>query len=500
MKQEKSPLNGSAKDQPNTTGQISRNTLSLLSARIFEYIGFFFFSLYYIPKLGPSQYGILKYATSLTGLFFILADFGLAMMITRDIARQKKEQRARLIGLGLFLKIILGLFALSCIIVIGLLFQKDPSVRFVVYLFGIAIVFNSLVLYFCGVFQGYEKMQIVAYVRILFTVVVCLLGFFLLESGFGIVGLAFAHITGNAAGVIAAVLFSRKLCGKYTLQMDWLRARSLLKRAFPFGLFALFSTIYLQVDNIMIFHIKGEEALGIYGAATRIIIAVCFFTEAFMGTLYPMLSRFFMQDRKKMIVSFQRAFWFLFITGLPATLGLWRLGKPLVTFLFGVNYHLSGPVLSLLSLLIFFRFIGNVPATLMTAINRQTTRMWLVIGASVLNIGLNLVLIPRYSYMGAAYATITVNVVLMFVYYILAYRAGYSVFSMIPRIIKPGIASVIMLLVLIGIKDIHVLLQFLAGVAVYVFALLLLRSFNLEEKEMLKNAVTGITSHLKKRK
>jgi O-antigen/teichoic acid export membrane protein len=480
----------------NTAGHISRNTLSLLSSRIFEYFCFFLFSVYYIPRLGPHQYGVFKYATSLTGLFFILADFGLGMMIIREIARLPLDKRPPLISLVLFLKILLAFLTFGLIMALTFLIHKDPQVRFIITLFGITTILNSMIHFYCGVFQGYEKMHLIVIVRILTTIAICVPGFAALERGFGITGLAVANIVGNVCGLLIALIIAGKLCGRLSLRMDWGKASSLLKIAFPFGVFTLFSTIYVQIDNVMIFHIKGDEALGIYAAATRIIIAVCFFTEAFMGTLYPILSRYFIEDRERLEKTYLRALWFLYITGLPATIGLWCLAKPLVVFLFGATYEKSGPVLSLLSVMIFLRFVGNVPATLLTAINKQIIRMWIVISASVLNIILNLFLIRHYSYYGAAYATLIVNFLLLLVFYYMGHRLNFRIDKILPRLVKPTIATGIMFFFLIISARMHVIVQFFIGVLVYGSALLLLGSFNRDERELFRKAVSGIVRQL----
>ncbi|MBN1902626.1 flippase [Candidatus Sumerlaeota bacterium] len=475
-----------------TTGLISRNAMSLLSSRIFEYIGLFAFSIYYIPKLGPQQYGLFKYATSFTGFFFNLADFGLGMMIIREIAHLDQEKRKRIIGLGLSLKIFLAFLTFGLILFLSLLIHRDPHVRSIICLLGITTIFNSMVYFFYGVFQGYEKMHLTALVRVLTTALICLAGWGALEQGFGIMGLAVANIIGNAAGVVFSLFFARKLWKGLFIRFERGRIVSLLKTAFPFGLFTFFSVIYIQIDNVMIYHIRGEEDLGIYAAATRIVIAVCFFTEAFMGTLYPMFSRFFIEDRKKLEKTYERAFWFLYITGLPAVIGLWRIANPLIVFLFGQTYEKSGPILSLLSVLIFLRFIDNVPATLLSAIGKQFIRTWMVIGASAMNIILNLFLIPRYSYYGAAYSSLLVNFLLVIIYYCYGYKAGMNINRMIPRIVKPTIATGIMLVFLMMTPQIHVVFRFFLGIIIYALSLILLGSFNSEEKELFRRAIGGI--------
>jgi len=481
----------------NTAGHISRNALSLLSSRIFEYIFFFLFSLYYIPKLGPNQYGVFKYATSLTGLFFILADFGLGMMIIREIARLPLDKRPALISLGLFLKILLAFLTFGLIMALSFLIHKDPQVRLIITLFGITTILNSMIHFYCGIFQGYEKMHLIVIVRILTTIAICIPGYAALEKGFGITGLAVANIIGNIAGFLVSLVISGRLWDRLSLRMEWRKAAFLLKVAFPFGVFTLFSTIYIQIDNVMIFHMKGDEALGIYAAATRIVIAVCFFTEAFMGTLYPILSRYFIEDRERLEKTFQRALWFLYITGMPAAIGLWCLAKPLVVFLFGTTYEKSGPVLSLLSVLIFFRFIGNVPATLMTAINRQSIRMWTVISASVLNIVLNLFLIHYYSYYGAAYSSLIVNFLLLFVFYYIGHQSGFRIDRILPRLVKPTFAAGIMLFFLVISAPLHVMVRFCIGITVYGAALLFIRSFNKDEMDLFRKAIAGIVTQFK---
>ena len=274
-----------------TAGRVARNTVALFGARAFEYLGFFLFAIYCIRKLGVARYGVLKYATSLGGLFFIVADFGLTMMIIRDISRTPRKERPPLVGAGLSVKIPLGIFTLLAMWGITFLIQPDPFVRIVVYIFAITTVVNAFVYYYCGVFQGYEKMHLVAVVRVLYTVAICTLGIIALAGGLGLIGLAGAYMLGNVVGLVASFYLCHKTCGTYPLKMEWLQTRNLIKSALPFGLFALFGTLYLQIDNVMLFQIKGREALGIYGAATRILIAVFFFAVFFFLTTFRRLRR-----------------------------------------------------------------------------------------------------------------------------------------------------------------------------------------------------------------
>jgi O-antigen/teichoic acid export membrane protein len=483
---------GKSNGKTGTAGKIGRNTMSLLSARIFEYLALFIFSLYYIPKLGPSEFGIMKYATSLNGLFFILADFGISMMIIRDIARLSDKERPGIVGLSLFLKFFLSIISIILILLVAILIHKDPHVRYVVCIFGLTTIMNSFVYFFCGVFQGYEKMHLVTVVRVFCTFIICVAGFIVLFFGGDLTGLAICYLIGNFSAFLIAFFLCRKKCCKWNFIFDQKKISDLLIKAFPFGLFTLFGTLYLQIDSIMLFHIRGSGATGIYGAATRIIIAVCFFTEAFMGTLYPILSRYYTGDRVKLQKTYERAFWFLYITGIPATLGLYILAKPLNLFLFRSGYDESGQILAFLSILVLLRFLGNVPATLMTAINKQFARMWLVLCATILNITLNSILIPKYSYFGAAYATVIVNALIMIVYFYLGHKAGYYVSGVFPRLLRPTLAAIFMVISLLLSSGTPVLARVFLGMTVYISAFLLLGSLNKEEKSMVKKALGGI--------
>jgi O-antigen/teichoic acid export membrane protein len=184
--------------------------------------------------------------------------------------------------------------------------------------------------------------------------------------------------------------------------------------------------------------------VGFFEAAISLTLRMNVLGRAVNDALYPFLSSQFVKDAELLKRYTARGIHYLTILGFLLASILWVFGQDLVLFLYGSEFISSVLPLRLLALLIPIRFITNSLAVALTASNRQEKRTLAITLTAVLNIGLNLVLIPRYQIMGAVYATIITESILfvMFIWFL-----GAEAREMMDwrSLLAPGLGSLIIL-------------------------------------------------------
>ncbi len=202
---------------------------------------------------------------------------------------------------------------------------------------------------------------------------------------------------------------------------------SVLKNSWPFGLATFFYLIYYQSDIVLLKYMIGDKEAGIYNVAFTIIAAVYLFPGVvYQKYLLPKLHRWAHHDRDKFYTIYRKGNIAMLILGLIAMLIIWGLSNWGIPFLFGTEYQDAVILVNILAIsapIIFVAF--STGATLVTQqhMKRKVTYMGSV---ALINIVLNIILIPKYGAIGAASATVISNFTLLLLYY---YASEKIVFS-----------------------------------------------------------------------
>nr|WP_255772581.1 polysaccharide biosynthesis C-terminal domain-containing protein [Methanothermobacter sp. K4] len=140
----------------------------------------------------------------------------------------------------------------------------------------------------------------------------------------------------------------------------------------------------------------------------------------------------------------------------------------------------------ILALFIPIRLVSTVTGTLLTSINRQGFRMFSVGLSAVLNIILNIALIPSYSYIGASAATVISEVFLylLFLFYIWRHYRGLNVSSTFTR---PALASIVMALAIYPVRDMSLIITVALASCVYFAVLAVIGGFRDEDRMIIMN-------------
>jgi O-antigen/teichoic acid export membrane protein len=233
---------------------------------------------------------------------------------------------------------------------------------------------------------------------------------------------------------------------------------------------------------------KGNEAVGWYNAAYRLILILSFFSTAYFGAVFPIMSRFHTASRDFLKFTHERSFKYLLMLGVPIGVGTTLLANKIIILIFGWEYNPSIIVLQILVWSLVFQFVIGVFANLFQSVNRQMIVVWVLGGAAVLKVVLNIVLIPEHSYTGAGIATVASAFIASGLSFIWSSRIGYgiSVKSTIGIIIRVSIACAIMCIFILYLKNFNILALILISALLYLAVLYIIGGLDKEDRLLLR--------------
>ena len=149
-----------------------------------------------------------------------------------------------------------------------------------------------------------------------------------------------------------------------------------------------------------------EKVVGFYSAAYKLFEVAVVLPHSFMLVLFPTLVEEYHSNRSQFKNRFKKALAMCSMIGGSITLVLWGFSHGIITLIYGDKFLPSINVLDILSWAILLFFVNFLLSNILITSGREMINAWNLIGATVLNILLNLVWIPRYGATGAAWATL----------------------------------------------------------------------------------------------
>lgn len=355
--------------------------------------------------LGPSQFGSLNFAISFIALFGTLTTFGLENIILREIVLDASKA-PEILGTSFALRIGGSIIApILAIMVVHYIQPNDRTAVYLVSLLSLGLVFQSfdtIDQYFQSQVQSKltvwaknSSFLLMAGVRVALITIKAPLWTFAAAQ--------VAELALGAAGLVIAYEWMGNRFSRW--RASWARAAELLSQSWPVILSGMAIMIYMRIDTVMLKVLQGDTAAGIYAAAFRVSEVWYFIPSAIVSSLFPSIIRVkenstLYYDRLGRLFSLMTLF--ALVIGAVVALG----SNLIVRILFSHAYAAAGPVLAVHIWASVFVFLGVAQAPWDFSENLLKLGFYRTLSGAISNVLLNLVLIPRYSAMGAAIATV----------------------------------------------------------------------------------------------
>jgi len=356
--------------------------------------------------LGPAGFGVLSFALSLVLLFGTFWTLGLSGLAIRELVREP-DRESELLGTILGLRLLGGIVAVAAALGLTVVLDTDAQTRLAV---GILIV-GVLTLYaFDGIdfwLQAQVRSRNAVIARSAALVIASAVNIGLIVVGAPLVLFVVAAALEYALAGVGLVLVYIRLGGRPgTWRFSTGLTRRLLGASWPLILSGLANAINLRVDQLMLGTMVGPEAVGIYAAAARLSEVWYFVPVAIAASVFPAMVRAHAGDR----VAFQgwmgRLYDLMVALALPIAIVVSVLSVQLIFLLYGNGYAASAPILAIHVWAGPFVFLGAALSRWLIAEDRLRFSLVRHGAGALVNVGLNLVLIPPLGGVGAAISTL----------------------------------------------------------------------------------------------
>lgn len=381
--------------------------------------------MYVARYLGAEGFGILSFALAFTAIFGVITDFGLNQLATREIARNN-SLTPKYLGNVATLKIILGAIAFGLIALTINLMHYPEQTKTIVYLTALFIVFNAFCVTFYAIFQAHERMEFVTLGRVLNAIMLLAGGIFAVVLHMSLPAFALVYFVTSSITLAFDIAISIWKFEKPRLEIDLAFWKRTLTEAWPFGLSTVFTSIYFWIGSVMLSVMKGDEVVGWFNAAYRLVFSLAIVPTVYFTAVFPVMSKYYVTSRDSLIIINERSMKYMLILAIPIAVGTSLLADKLIRIIFGSGYENSIIALQLLVWAVAFVFVSSGFARLFESSNRQMLVTSVAAGCALLNVLLNLVLIPKFSYIGASVTTIVTEFTALAVLSIWSSRIGYG--------------------------------------------------------------------------
>ncbi|MGQ4892560.1 MAG: flippase [Candidatus Njordarchaeia archaeon] len=477
----------------NTVQRIAKNMVVLFVARIVSMLFGFFYVMYTARYLGPANYGILAFALALNGIFGVIANFGLDPLTVREVARDKSLARKYLAN-GIVLKLLFGTLTFLIVSLVVDLLGYPEITRKVVYIVTLSTIIAGISNLFKDIYQAFERMEFMSIGQVLQSALSLVFAITAIRLSLNVVYFAMIYLIVNLIVLgYNAVITTWKFL-KPKIEVDLSFWKSVVREAWPFALTSVLVSIYYWMDSVMLSYMKGNEVVGWYNAAYRIVLVALVVPQIYVVSIFPSLSRYYISKKEGFNEVSRRSLKYMLVLSISISTLVTILAKEIILLIYGTEYSPSSSALRVLIWTIVFAFQNSVFYHVISSMNQQKIVSKISAIGALVNLLLNLLLIPEYSFLGAGVATLITEAIItlgMAIFIVKTERGVLFHSKTVLAILISNLLSAILLVALmkwgmLGTQVNYLLSIFKASIGFETFYFILLLIFKVVDKEDLQ--------------
>jgi O-antigen/teichoic acid export membrane protein len=388
------------------------NTSWLMGHRVLSMVVALFVGVYVARYLGPERFGLLSYAGSFVGLFTALATLGLDGIMVRELVKTP-ERKDELLGTAFWLKAGGAIFMWAGIAAAVPFTNNDTQTNILIVIIAFAIIFQAFNVIDLN-YQAEVKSKYVVYAQLVSLVISSITKLVFVWIAAPLVWFACVFLLDAVVHAVGFTAMYLKNTGKiWCWKWNWETAKELLKDSWPLILSGISIAVALRIDQVMIKNCMTASDVGIYSVGVRLAEVFVFIPMIIGQSLWPkLISLDFDKDMKVLVAILRNVFYFLIALSVSVIL----VSKYVVLGLFGSEYSGSYKVLDILIFTIPATYLGIITNKLLLRNNDQTVVFYKQSALMCCNIFLNIMFIPIYGIIGAAYATLVSDIIINFLF------------------------------------------------------------------------------------
>lgn len=453
----------------NTVQRIAKNSLFLLVSQVIVAVQSFIFIIFIARILGDAALGQYSMATAFTSIFLVVLDLGYNTLLIREIAKHN-DKAERYVSNTLTIRIIISFIVIITIINIVNLLNYPTEIKNLIYLFTISTIIFSLTDIFKVTFRAFEKMEYEALMTALSNFIIVFGSIILLILGFSLYAVGFMFILASLMSLIYFIWVCRIKFLQPKFRFELRFVKSSIKMAIPLAMLSVFYIVYIKIDTVILFTLKGDIAVGWYTAAYSLIMGLKPIPQLLMNSLLPLMSFYHLSSKDSLKFVYKKSFSYLFYFGLPLSIIIFTLAPQIVLLIYGNQFSSTIPALQILSLDIILIFTYGVSGGLLISMRNERNMVLYGFITAISNVILNIILIQYLSYIGASIATIITDATLLILYTKFISKTFYSLkFKSI--LVRSMPSTIAMITIIYIITPFNIIIAVILATIVYLLLL-----------------------------
>jgi O-antigen/teichoic acid export membrane protein len=365
--------------------------------------------------LGVANYGAYIFLFTYLGIFGFLCDFGINQILVREQSRSDTLLAGDWLMSGLLAKLFFSVIGILAVIVLAPVVVQGDTSRVGLYMAStllLSATFNSL----ATVFDVHLRGEFVAATNLVSTLLLCLATWEAVKWHSGLLGLislnvifgfpSLSNVLPGIASVGAFALLSRKF-QPLRWKFDLNRIIALIRESSPLGISLGLIAIATRADSLLLTRMRGTEQMGFYAAVTRLTDLALVVPAFLAASILPKFSAEFSASRDRFVRSVQRSSELVSIGGTLAFLIAFTCARPLVLLVFGERFALSATGLKIVAMLLWLVMANGMLSTAAVSSGRQKLNLWCAGISLCSSLLLNILLIPKFGFLGSCVARVT---------------------------------------------------------------------------------------------
>lgn len=386
------------------------NSLWLLSERVITILFTFTVGIFLARYLGPNDFGVYNYLISIITLLSPLTALGLNAVVVRDLVDAQREDHDDtnvILGTSCVLRFFGGLFACASLLFVDIYFNISQNNTLWLVLLASANIFSCFqVVDFWLQSKVNSKYSAILRLSIFITSsLVKLISIIFFSCGLKTI-LIIQTFEVLASGVLYVPLY-KYLKGKiFNWSYNKNKAKTLMSKSWWLILSGVAEVLYLKIDQIMLGMINGYSTVATYAVAARLSEAWYFFPTIITASFFPLLILAKKESEEKYkhtLLDLSRK---LFFCALIISIFITIIAHTAINILYGEAYAESATILIIHIWASLFVFMRAVLSKWLVIENMLPFSLVTHISGAIVNIILNLILIPKMGGIGSAIATV----------------------------------------------------------------------------------------------
>lgn len=361
---------------------------------------------------GFGQYSIIFAYVSIIGA---AADLGLFTLMVREVTGKSAQESGRMIGSALGFRIALMFVVLLLMFLIYPILPYDLAVKQGI-IIGVVIAFSTLFSQVVSsIFQANLVTERIAISELLGKASIAVLTILALRQGYGLQGVIWANLAGQIVTFFSSWIMARSFV-LVPINFDFRFLRQAGPQFWSLAVISLLGLIHFKIDSILLSLLRPAADVGIYGLAYKLLEIILIIPAIFAANLLPVMTAALDQNKRAELSEIvRRSASVLLIVATAISLVVYALAPQIVVFVSHPDFLAAVVPLRILLPAVLFVFVSTLMAQVAVSGREQRKLVRGYVVVVVINTVLNLLVIPKYSYIGSATVTAISEAILMLI-------------------------------------------------------------------------------------